>query len=185
MRQETQRELTMILGFIGLIWLVFLTDTVLPVDLAAHGLMPRTWSGAVGIVTMPFLHAGWKHITSNTVPLCVLLCLLAGSRSKSAEVVGGLILLGGSLLWLFGRGHSVHVGASGLICGLAAFLIVAGVRERRFIPLAVAVVTGFLYGGTLLFGILPTAGSGVSWDGHLTGAIAGALLAVWTVSRPN
>lgn len=181
---ETRSEVTLILGFIGAIWLVFLADLVLPVDLAAWGLVPRTVSGAAGIVTMPFLHAGWSHITGNTVPLCVLLLLLAGSRARSAEVVIGLILLGGCLLWLAGRGNSTHIGASGLIYGLTAFLIVAGFRERRFVPLVVAVLTGFLYGGTLLLGVLPTAGPQVSWDGHLTGALAGAFVAFRAV-RPS
>ena len=88
----------------------------------------------------------------------------------------GLVLVGGTLLWLFGRGGRVHVGASSLIYGLIAFLIVAGFRERRIASLAVAVLTGFLYGGTLLSGILPSS-KGISWDGHLLDAVGGGIVA--------
>ncbi|MEO2032259.1 MAG: rhomboid family intramembrane serine protease [Planctomycetaceae bacterium] len=180
--QHTKREeAKLILGFIGFIWLVFLIDVVLPVDLASFGLTPRTVFGLSGIVTMPFLHGGWNHIISNTVPLCVLLFLLAGSRSNSAAVVVSLIVAGGVLLWVVGRDGRTHVGASGLIYGLIAFLIVAGFRERRFVSLAVAVLTGFLFGGTLFYGVLPTNEPGVSWEGHLTGAIAGAMIGLRAV----
>jgi membrane associated rhomboid family serine protease len=44
-------------------------------------------------------------------------------------------------------------------------------------PILVSLFVGFLYGSTLLFGVLPTVGSQVSWDGHLFGAIAGVLTA--------
>lgn len=82
----------------------------MPVHLAAFGLVPRTVNGLAGIVTMPFLHGGWHHLLRNTVPLCLLLFLLAGSRARSDRIVMGLVLVGGTLLWLFGRGGRVHVG---------------------------------------------------------------------------
>jgi membrane associated rhomboid family serine protease len=182
MQQNLRTDARLILSFIGIIWLVFLIDVALPViNLVPFGLMPRTVHGLFGIVTMPFLHDGWGHILSNTIPLCILLFLLVGSRANSAEVVISLVVIGGMLLWLAGRGSRFHVGASGLIYGLIAFLIVAGFREQRFVPLAVAVLTGFLYGGTLLSGVLPTVGPSVSWDGHLAGAVAGAIVAVRAV----
>lgn len=183
MKHSKREEAKLILAFVGFIWLVFLADVFLPLELASFGLTPRSAAGLVGIVTMPFLHGGWNHIISNTVPLCVLLFLLAGSRSGSAAVVVGLIVAGGSLLWLVGRADRTHVGASGLIYGLIAFLLVAGFREGRFVSLVVAVVTGLLYGGSLFYGVLPTAEPGVSWEGHLTGAVAGAMVATQTVRR--
>jgi membrane associated rhomboid family serine protease len=130
----------------------------------------------VGIPATPFLHADLQHLLSNTVPLFVLLTLLAGSNARSWEIVIDIVLLGGLLLWLLGR-HATHVGASGLIFGLIAFLIVSGFREKRIVPLIVSVIVGFLYGGTLLSGVLPRLGSQVSWDGHLFGAIAGGVIA--------
>jgi membrane associated rhomboid family serine protease len=133
---------------------------------------------------MPFLHANLQHILSNTVPLLVLLTLLAGSKARSWEIVSEVIVLGGLLLWLFGR-HANHIGVSGLIFGLVAFLIVSGVLERRILPLFVSVVVAFLYGGTLLSGVLPRVGSHVSWDGHLFGAVAGGLVAYALTREPR
>ena len=117
-----------------------------------------------------------QHILSNTVPLFVLLILLAGSRAESWEVVVLITLLGGLLLWIFGR-EAIHIGASGLISGLATFLILSGFLERRIIPLLIALLVGFLYGSVLVMGVIPRIGSQVSWDGHLCGAIAGGIVA--------
>ena len=164
------------MAFVGVIWGVFLLDCALPYDLASFGLTPRTVRGLAGIPLTPFLHASWQHIISNTLPLVVLLVLLAGSRARSWLVVAEIVLLGGGLLWLAGR-PATHVGASGLIFGLIAFLIVSGLLERRLVPLLIALGVGFAYGGTLLSGIVPRFGSHISWDGHLCGAIAGVLIA--------
>ena len=111
--------------FIGAIWAVFIASWVFP-GLDQYGVVPRRISGLVGIAAMPFLHANLPHILSNTVPLFVLLVLLAGSRAESWEVVVLITVLGGLLLWIFGR-EAVHIGASGLISGLGAFLILSGI----------------------------------------------------------
>lgn len=170
------QEIAGVIFFLGVIWSVFLVELVSPVDLKSFGLIPRTADGLVGIVTMPFLHANLQHIVSNTMPLVVLLVLLAGSRARSWVVVAEVISLSGGLLWMFGR-YATHIGASGLICGLITFLIVSGIRERRIVPLFVSVVVGFLYGSTLLAGIVPNSDSTISWDGHLCGALAGVAVA--------
>jgi membrane associated rhomboid family serine protease len=154
---------------------VFVISRFAP-GLEDFGVVPRTLGGLVGIPAAPFLHENLHHIVSNTVPLFILLAILAGSRARSWEVVVDVVLLGGSLLWLFGR-PATHIGASGLIFGLIAFLIVSGLRERRLVPLTIAVIVGFLYGGTLVSGVLPRFGSHISWDGHLFSAIAGGIVA--------
>jgi membrane associated rhomboid family serine protease len=161
--------------FVGTIWVVYFVSWVVP-GLDHYGVIPRSLGGVPGIATMPFLHANLQHLISNTVPLVILLILLAGSRAESWEVVMIISLLGGFLLWLFGR-PAIHIGASGLISGLGAFLILSGFLERRIIPLMIALLVGFLYGGSLVLGVLPRIGSNVSWDGHLCGAIAGGLVA--------
>jgi len=175
MPQSLRSELKSTLIFIGLIWAVFLLDVVLPVNLLHLGLLPRSLTGLIGIPAMPFLHGNLGHLISNTVPLFVLLMLLAGSRARNWEIVGELVLLGGILLWVFGR-PAIHVGASTLIFGLAVFLVVSGFRERRPLALLIAVLVLFFYGGSILAGILPRIGSPVSWDGHLAGAVAGGLV---------
>ncbi len=172
---EIKRELTGILIFIGAIWIVFLADQLLPLE--QLGLVPRTLYGLPGIIAYPFLHSGLSHIVSNTVPLLVLLILLAGSRSDSKAVVVSIILSGGGMLWMFGR-HARHIGASGLVFGLIAFLLVSGALERRWPALIAALLVGFMYGTTLFTGILPFQ-PGISWDGHLFGALAGGATAWW------
>lgn len=184
MRHNIKDELRGVLTFVGVIWCVFLVDSALPVKLADYGVTPRSAIGLAGIPAMPFLHAGYEHLISNTVPLTILLMLLAGSRANSWLIVLGVVLLGGSLLWLFGR-TATHVGASGLIYGLIAFLIVSGLLEKRLVPLGIAILVGFLFGGVLLSGVLPTAGERVSWDGHLCGAIGGVVIAYLLNRQPR
>jgi membrane associated rhomboid family serine protease len=170
-----REEIHGVVLFIGAIWAVYLVSLVFP-GVDQYGVIPRRPVGLVGIVAMPFLHANLHHLMSNTIPLFVLLILLAGSRAASWEVVVIISCLGGGLLWTFGR-PAVHIGASGLISGLASFLILSGFLEQRIIPLLIALLVGFLYGGSLVLGVLPRIGSQISWDGHLCGAIAGGLVA--------
>jgi membrane associated rhomboid family serine protease len=161
--------------FVGAIWAVYFVSLVFP-GVDQFGVIPRRMGGLVGIVAMPFLHGNLGHLLGNTIPLIVLLILLAGSRAESWEVVVIISCLGGLLLWIFGR-PAVHIGASGLISGLGAFLILSGFLEQRLIPLLIALLVGFLYGSSLVMGVVPRIGSQVSWDGHLCGAIAGGLVA--------
>lgn len=172
---ETKRtyrdEFILILQFVGAIWAFFFLSWFTNID--RYGLYPRNFSGLIGIVSMPFLHANLRHIIGNTIPLIVLLSLLAGSKSHAWQIVIAIIVGNGVLLWIFGRSGN-HIGASGLVFGLIAFLILSGFLEKRFLPLVVSIITLLVYGGNLIGGILPTAPSYVSWDGHLTGVIAGA-----------
>jgi membrane associated rhomboid family serine protease len=178
MAKHTVRdELVSVLVFVGFIWCVFFVCLVWP-RLESYGIVPRTLRGLIGIPLAPFLHASLAHLVSNTIPLAVLLLLLAGSRANSWTIVVAIVLWTGVLLWLFGRPAN-HIGASGLIYGLAGFLVVSGVYERRLVPMIMAIVVVILYGGTLLFGIVPSWGSQVSWEGHLLGAVAGGSLAYW------
>jgi membrane associated rhomboid family serine protease len=170
---ENQRRYTDeargIVFFLLAICVVFVADRLLPLE--QLGLVPRSLRGISGIVAMPFLHANLSHLLSNIVPLTVLLILLTGSQAHSARVVILTTLASGVLLWAFGR-TALHIGASGLVFGLCAFLIAAGALERRPSSLAVATLVGLLYGSTLLSGVLPSQ-QGVSWDGHALGAIGG------------
>ena len=173
-RHSLKRDLLGIVLFVGTIWLVFLLDFVLPLD--SFGLIPRRLSGLDGIVTMPFLHGSLKHIIGNTVPLIITLFILAGSRANSGVIVCMIALLAGILLWVFGR-EARHIGASGLVFGLIAFHICAGFFEKRLSSIAIAVGVGLFYSTTLLKGVVPFQ-KGVSWDGHLLGAFAGAAVAL-------
>ncbi len=166
--------------FLAVIVVVFALDVFLPLE--QFGLRPRHLDGLVGIVAMPFLHANLSHLCSNLVPLAVLLGMLVVSDARPLATVVMVALLGGVLTWLFARSGN-HVGASGLVFGLAAYLIARGVSARSLTALAVAGVTVALYGATLLGGIVPSAGP-VSWDGHLAGAVAGVLVARTSAGGP-
>ena len=183
MKLDLKKKLLSILAFVGLIWVVYLINLPLSVSdwsLTQYGLTPRTFSGLIGILTMPFLHDGIQHLLGNTVPLTVLLIMLAFTRPNARHIVICLTVISGVMLWVVGR-SSTHVGASGLIYALAVYLIAAGYHERNVRSATAAVLVVVLY-GTLFWGMLPTA-SGVSWDGHLTGAIAGGLFAWQTIGR--
>jgi membrane associated rhomboid family serine protease len=181
-RHTIREELNAVLAFVGIIWLVFIIGHILPFRIESFGITPRTLGGLIGIPAAPFLHADLAHLINNTVPLTVLLVLLAGSKAESWAIVASIVFLSGALLWLFGR-PATHIGASSLIYGLVAYLLVSGMRERRMVPMAIAVVVGFLYGGTLAAGLLPRWKSQISWEGHLFGAVAGGVIAYAMTSQ--
>lgn len=180
-----RQEIRGVLIFLGLIWAVFLLSLFLP-SLDKWGLVPRHLVGLTGILTMTFLHENWQHLANNTLPLLILLTLLAGFKVSTWRIVIMIILVGGCLLWLFGmRGN--HIGASLLIFGLITFLIASGIFfEKRPMSIAIAVLVAFLYGLTLLKGVIPRFSNPdhVSWDGHLCGAVAGVLVA-YLLERDN
>ncbi|MCA9217466.1 MAG: rhomboid family intramembrane serine protease [Planctomycetales bacterium] len=189
-------ELIGVLIFVGIMWVVFIVDYICGSPLSGRfALIPRSFSRLPGIIAMPFLHRDFSHIGGNTLPLLVLMWLLAGSRAQSWKIVTLICLFGGTLLWLFGnpvdffKGLIVeqsvirpHVGASLLIFGLVTFLMSSGYFESRPIPLLISVLVAVLYGTTLLGGVIPKAG--VSWEGHLSGAVAGVIVAYWLVKHP-
>lgn len=184
MQHTIQQEFKGVIAFITVIWAVFLLECVVPFELISLGVTPRTLSGLVGIPAMPFLHANLQHLVTNTLPLFVLLTLLAGSKTRSWEVVGEIVLLGGILLWLCGR-PATHIGASGLVFGLIAFLIVSGWLERRLVPFIISMIVMFLYGGGIVSDVIPRIGTHISWEGHLFGAVAGGIIAYLMTKTPK
>ncbi|MDM4139062.1 MULTISPECIES: rhomboid family intramembrane serine protease [Mycobacterium] len=180
-----------ILTFVALLYLVELIDQLSRHALDANGIRPLEVDGLWGIVFAPVLHASWQHLAANTVPLLILgfLMTLAGlSRFVWATAI--VWILGGFGTWLIGNvgsscGPTDHLGASGLIFGWLAFLLVFGIFVRRMRDIVIGLVVMFAYGGVLL-GAMPVLGrcGGVSWQGHLCGAIAGVLAAYW-LSAPE
>lgn len=173
-----KEELILVFSLIVSIWGIYFLDQFLPLE--RWGLIPREWSGLWGVLTMPFLHADFNHLLNNSIPLIVLSVLLAGSKADTRIVIPAISILGGLILWVFGR-EALHIGASLLVFGLAAFLVVSGILEKRLVPLLISVFVAFTYGSTVLAGILPWQ-VGVSWEGHLFGAVAGAAVA-WLLLR--
>lgn len=180
-----------ILTFVVLLYFVELIDQMTRHSLDANGIRPLEVDGLWGIVFSPLLHASWEHLMANTVPLLVLgflMTLVGLSRFVWATAI--VWILGGFGTWLIGDvgsscGPTDHIGASGLIFGWLAFLLVFGIFVRRVSNIIIGLVVMFAYGGVLL-GAMPVLGvcGGVSWQGHLCGAIAGVAAAYW-LSAPE
>lgn len=168
--------------FICLIWAVYLIDSIFSLNLNYYGIKPRSIDGLVGIVSAPFLHANLYHTLSNTIPLLILILVLSIFYPKiSFRVVVLSIFFGGGLLWLLGR-PSIHIGASGLIYSLAAFLVFIGIFKRSFLSILIAIIIAVAYDG-LIWGVIP-GNPKISWEGHLFGGMAGVFIAYMYKDRP-
>lgn len=161
--------------FVVVAWLVLLMQFVLPVNLNQLGVYPRTISGLIGIITSPFLHGGVSHLLSNTFPILILGTSMFYFHPKTAsQNILVIYIFSGAFVWLFGR-ESFHIGASGLVYGFASYIFFIGMFRTDVRSLALSLLTVFFYGG-LVWGVLPLDYR-VSWEGHLSGAILGLLLA--------
>jgi membrane associated rhomboid family serine protease len=162
--------------FIMLLWLVHLTQAFLEKDWAEYSVYPRSVHGLPGILTAPLLHGNWEHLIGNSIPLIILGLILFSSYKEIAGKVFWIVyILNGVLLWLFAR-QNIHLGASGVVYGLASFLVFSGFirRDPRLGMISLLVI--FLY-GSMVWGIFPFDPH-VSWEGHLYGALTGLILAV-------
>lgn len=183
-----------ILSFVAILYVIEALDTVMGHRLDQDGIRPLEVDGLWGILWAPLLHGGWPHLIANTVPALVLgfLVTLAGiGRFVYATAI--IWVLGGLGTWLIGnlgvhcpyvgvQCGSTHIGASGLIFGWLTFLIVFGFFTRTLWQIVVGVVVFFVYGSVLL-GVFPGT-LGVSWQGHLCGALAG-IVAAYVLAGPE
>jgi membrane associated rhomboid family serine protease len=164
-----------------IMWLVYWSDFLFLYDFHKLGVMPKTSDGLKGIFFMPWIHAhqDFKHILNNSVPTFLLLTLLFYSYKEVALKVFMLSwLLTGLMLWIFAKNNGAyHIGMSGIIYALAAFLFTSGVL-RKYLPLqALSLFIVFVY-GSMIWGIFPTE-QHVSWEGHLSGMLVGIYLAFY------
>jgi len=168
--------------FVVLLYAVEVVDTVLGNRLDAAGVLPREAEGLDGIVFAPMLHSGWDHLAANTVPLLVLgFLILLGGVARWLAVTALVWVVGGVGVWFTGGENTLHLGASVLAFGWLVYLIVRGFFSRSAQQVAIGVLLLFFYGG-LLWGVLPGQ-PGVSWQGHLFGAVGGFLAAWWLGRR--
>ncbi|RCK69201.1 rhomboid family intramembrane serine protease [Desertihabitans brevis] len=158
-----------------LMWLSELVDTLLGGFLDQFGIQPRETEGLIGVLAAPLLHAGLGHLVANTTAFVVLGVLTALITGRFWAATVGITVVAGLAVWLVGGEGTVHLGASLLVYGYAAFLFAWGIFVRRALAIAVSLFVALAYGG-IVWGVLPT-GSGISWEGHLFGALAGVLLA--------
>lgn len=165
-------------AFIAVLFAVKGVELLFALPLEQFGILPRTIRGLPGILFSPLLHGNLHHLLANSVPLFVLLVLLLSNpQYRPYRALGLIWLASGFGTWLIGRGGAVHIGASSIVFGLAAFLIVAGLTVRSWRSALIAIFVFLFYGG-IFYGALPQQGP-ISWEGHLCGAMAG----VWAARR--
>lgn len=169
------------IALLAWLWLLEVADTLTGHQLDNLGIRAQEIDGLPGIISAPFLHAGWDHLISNSVPFFVLgfLVLLGGlARWLLSSLIS--IITSGLTAWLLTPGEVIILGASGLIFGWLTYLLARGVWSRRPGQIAVAIGVLVLYGG-LIWGVLPGQ-AGISWQAHLGGAVGG-VLAAWLLHR--
>ncbi len=161
-------------------WLVFSVEVYAQLDFSFLGIKPRVLFGLIGVVTAPLIHGSLFHLLSNTFPLLFLGATLFFFYERIAGIVFFRSYIWTNLLvWIFAR-DALHIGASGIVYGLATFLIFFGLFRRDFLSLFISIVVFLVYGG-VFYGILPTQTS-VSWEAHLAGALVG-LFSAFELSR--
>ena len=179
-RRRIRLALLLTVGVLILIWGVFLVDLQFQLHLNRFGNRPMRAAGLIGILSMPFLHGGWDHIWGNTVSFFTLgAMLLYFYRGVGLKVLLWSWIGSGFLLWVSGAPGN-HIGLSGVVYALAAFLFSSGIIRGYSVLMRVAFVVVFLY-GSIVWGVFPIE-VGVSWQGHLAGASAGLLLA-WVLRK--
>jgi membrane associated rhomboid family serine protease len=167
-----------VLVMLGVMWGSEIVDLALDGRLDRFGIRPRRIDGLDGIVLAPFLHGGFGHLVANTLPFLVLGAVIAaGSTVRFFKVTVIVALIGGIGTWLTGPARSIHIGASVLVFGYLTYLISRGFFARKVSYIAGGAVVFLIYGGAL-WGLLPSPG--VSWQGHLFGAVGG-VAAAWAL----
>jgi membrane associated rhomboid family serine protease len=160
----------------ALMWAVEVVDQIGGGSLDRHGIEPRDVDGLDGIVFAPFLHAGFDHLIGNTIPFLLLgFAIALGGALRVAAVTLIVALVGGLGTWLIAPANTVHIGASGIVFGYAAYLVARGIFSRSVGQIVLGVVVLAVWGTTLLRGLVPE--DGISWQGHLFGAIGGVIAA--------
>ncbi|MCP3822071.1 rhomboid family intramembrane serine protease [Streptomyces sp. A3M-1-3] len=164
-------------GWLALLWALEVIDTASGHALDQYGVSPREIGELRDVVPSAFLHFGYDHVASNTVPLLILgfLAALSGIR-RCAAVVAVIVLASGLGEWLTAPANSISAGASGVVFGLFGYLLVRGFVDRRAADIVIGVVVAAVYGSSMLWGVLP-GDTEVSWQGHLFGLIGGVVAA--------
>ncbi len=180
MKEEQKRFLYSLVFpvlFIIIIWTIKISEILLETDLAFLGIFPLKAKGLIGILTAPLIHSDIQHLIANSIPLLILGTGLFYFYNKIALKVFILSYLIANIWIWFGARHAYHIGASGLVYSFASFLFFSGVVRKNVKLMAISLLVIFLY-GSMIWGVLPIQPH-ISWESHLMGAIAGAILALY------
>jgi membrane associated rhomboid family serine protease len=162
--------------FVILLWLIKFSEIVFDYPLYNLGVYPRHLKGIVGVFTAPLIHANFGHLISNSIPLLVLGSgLFYYYRTVAYKIFFLILFATGFWVWVSAR-PSYHIGASGVVYGLATFMFVSGAIKKNMSLAAFSLVVVFLY-GNMIWGVLPIMPH-ISWESHLMGAIAGIVMAI-------
>jgi len=163
--------------FVAAFWIVKIIELVSGISLVRYGIYPRNIDGLQGVLFSPFIHSDFNHLISNSLPFFILgFMLIYFYRRVAYRIFIILYLVSGLSVWFVGR-EAWHIGASGVVYSMAAFHFVSGIIRSDVRLLTLSVVVVFLYGG-LMWGLLPIRPE-ISWEGHLSGAIIGVILAFY------
>lgn len=169
------KNLLLVFALVAVLWIVFLLQFFGIINTDAYGNWPHHIEGLKGIIFSPFIHGSFEHLISNTLPILVLLTVLLNAYPSTALYVLVFIhITSGSLVWLLAPENGVHIGISGIIYGIAGFLVASGIfrKDRTSITISILVVLTY---GSMVIGFIPQ--QGVSWQSHLYGAISGVVIA--------
>jgi membrane associated rhomboid family serine protease len=182
-RSPRASAIQILVALVALMWVLEVLDVILDHRLDAYGIEPREVDGLDGVLAAPFLHVGFGHLLANTVPFVAMGLVIAFEGPlRLLGVTAIAALVSGFGTWLVAPADTIHLGASGVVFGYATYLIARGVFNRRFVELAVGIVVVAVWGGALLAGLEPR--EGISWQGHLFGAIGG-VIAARVLARPR
>ena len=163
---------------VAFMWLVKGAELLFDSNFHFLGIFPGRLTALSGIITSPFIHSGLRHLFNNTIPLFILGTALFYFYSEvSLRVLLWVTLLTGLAVWITGR-PAWHIGASGIVYGLASFLFVSGIIRRHIPLMALSLLVAFVY-GEMVWGIFPGFRLEISWESHMLGAAAGVIMAVW------
>ena len=164
-------------AIVAIFWVVKLVENLYDLDLTGFGILPLTIEGLPGIITSPFIHGSYDHLLSNSIPFLILtFALLYFYRRLAYRIFFLIYFISGLCVWLGGR-ESWHIGASGIVYGLASFLFFSGVFRKDANLLTIGIIVVFLY-GSMFWGIFPIKPE-ISWESHLWGAASGLMLAFY------
>jgi membrane associated rhomboid family serine protease len=182
--RDRTNALLLVVAMVALMWATEIVDQIGFGELDNYGIHPRDVDGLPEILAAPFLHAGFGHLVSNTVPFVVMGAAIAlGGLVRVALVTLVVALVSGLGTWVIASSQSVHLGASGVVFGYATYLVVRGLLSRRLIELAVGALVVGIWGFGLLQGLLPQ--ERISWQAHLFGAIGGVIAAALLATRSD
>jgi membrane associated rhomboid family serine protease len=179
---DRTNALLFVVAMVALMWLLEVVDAVAGGSLDQYGIHPRDVDGLPEIVSAPFLHAGFGHLVSNTIPFVVMGAAIAlGGLVRVAVVTAVVGLVSGLGTWLIAPSGTVTLGASGLVFGYATYLVARGFLSKRIVDLAVGAIVVAIWGFALLQGVLPQ--DRISWQAHVFGAVGGVVAASLLAGR--